>query len=235
MYQTIKLLLLSYVAMSVSSTSTSNFGHAMLPYFYHNFTQFNHGAYGGTPIPVIKAQFEYVSTMESNLENWMNGATGYRQCIGAARQLLANITKVKDANDTVLVDNATEGINVILRTLEPPLGPDQYIFDLSTEYGPFVALYKWLESRYGTKVITADIGFPVIGTASFLDPVRAVLEANSSTLNIRIAVISHVASYPSVILPVRELVELFHQYGIPVVVDGAHALGNIDINLGDMG
>ena len=37
------------------------------------------------------------------------------------------------------------------------------------------------------------------------------------------------------VLPVRELVELFHSYGIPVVVDGAHAMGNIKVDLQAMG
>lgn len=184
---------------------------------------------------MINAQYEYVATMESEISNWMNGATGYRECILSARETLSKITKAKSTNDTVLVDNATEGINVILRTLEPPLGPDQYIFDLSTEYSPFVGLYDWIEARYGTKVVTADVHFPVTGASSFVDPVKALLESQGSILNIRIAVISHISAYPSVILPVRELVDLFHSYNIPVVVDGAHALGNIDIDIGSMG
>jgi selenocysteine lyase/cysteine desulfurase len=82
--------------------------------------------------------------------------------------------------------------------------------------------------------MTADIVFPVTGPESFIDPVRLVLESQvaAGTLgNIRIAVISHISAYPSVVLPVESLVSLFHEYNIPVVVDGAHALGNIEINL----
>ena len=119
--------------------------------------------------------------------------------------------------------------------MEPALAADQYIFDLSTAYGPFTGLYEWIGEMYGTKVLTADIAFPVTGPESFLAPVRAVLQANSSTLNIRIAVISHISAYPSVVLPVKELVELFHDFKIPVAVDGAHALGNIPIDLSAMG
>jgi len=215
--------------------STAPFGHEMLPYFFHNYTQFNHGAYGGTPRPVVDAQYGYVATMESDIDPWMNSQSGYRTCIQSVREALTSMTKAKDVNDTVLVDNATEGINVILRTMEPPLGPDQFIFDLSTEYAPFAGLYEWMESRYGTKVITADIPFPVTGPESFIAPVAAMLKANASSLNIRVAVVSHIAAYPQIVLPVKELVELFHAYDIPVVVDGAHALGNIDIDLGNMG
>lgn len=215
--------------------SSVSFGHEALQYFFHNYTQFNHGAYGGTPVPVIDAQYQYVAKMEANISPWMNSATGYRQCILSAREELSKIIKASSKNDTVLVDNATEGINIILRTMEPPLGANEYIFDLSTEYSPFVELYDWLEARYGTKVLTAEVAFPVTDANSFIEPVKAMLEANTEALNIRIAVISHISAYPSVVLPVKELVELFHSYNIPVVVDGAHALGNIDINLGAMG
>lgn len=231
------LYILTFIGISLAKRDKikEDFGHDLLKYFFHNYTQFNHGAYGGTPRPVIESQYEYVAIMESDIDPWMNSASGYRTCIIDAREAIANITKVKNVNDTVLVDNATEGINVVLRTLEPPLGPDQFIFDLSTEYAPFTGLYQWIGSRYGTQILTADIHFPVTGPESFLDPVRKVLEANASTLNIRIAVITHISAYPAVILPLEELVNLFHSYNIPVVIDGAHALGNIEIDLTKMG
>ena len=81
-----------------------------------------------------------------------------------------------------------------------------------------------------------NITWPVTGPESFIEPVRSALElAASLSLNIRVAVISHISAYPSVVLPVRELVDLLHSYGIPVVVDGAHALGNIPVDIMALG
>jgi len=154
----------------------------------------------------------------------------YRACILAARNHLATMINIGNVNDTVLVDNASEAINDILRNLEPPLSADEYIFDLSTAYAPFVGFYNWLGVRQGVRTITAQIDFPVSGDESFLGPVRALL-ANSTQLNIRVAVISQIAAYPCVTLPVKALVDLFHSYNIPVVVDGAHALGNIPFDV----
>lgn len=164
----------------------------------------------------------------------MNGATGYRQCITSAKQQLATMMHIKNASDTVLVDNASEGINAVIRNLDPPLGPSDYILDLSIAYGPFKGLYQWLSSRYGIKILEVPIIWPIKGPESIIAPIIAALEANASTINIRIAIISHISAYPAVILPVKEIVELFHRYNIPVIVDGAHALGNININIEDM-
>jgi selenocysteine lyase/cysteine desulfurase len=213
------------------------FGHALRPYFFFegNYTQFNHGAYGGTPRPVIDAQFAAVARMEADIDPFMNGADGYRQCILDARATFSTLMGTP-FNDTVLVDNASEAINSILRNLEPPLSADEYILDLSTAYGPFVGLYEWLGARVGVGLLTVPIEWPVAGPEAFVAPVAAFLAANASLYNIRIAVISHISAYPSVLLPVKELVALLHAHGIPVVVDGAHALGNIPFNVvADMG
>ena len=209
------------------------FGHGLRDYFFFaaNYTQFNHGAYGSTPRPVIDAQFQAVARMEGEIDNFMNGPTGYRQCILDARATFSNMMSTP-LNDTVLVDNASEAINVILRNFEPPLTADEYLLDLSTAYGPFQGLYEWMGARNGLQVLMANVTWPVTGPESFIVPVQEALAyAAANSLNIRVAVISHISAYPSVLLPVRELVELLHAASIPVVVDGAHALGNIPIDV----
>jgi selenocysteine lyase/cysteine desulfurase len=69
--------------------------------------------------------------MEADIDTWMNAAQGYRRCIVAARRMLSDMIR-SDFNSTVLVDNASAAINVILRNMQPPLGPDDVILDLST-------------------------------------------------------------------------------------------------------
>lgn len=164
----------------------------------------------------------------------MNGANGYRQCITSAKQQLAAMMNINNSSDTVLVDNASEGINSIIRNLDPPLGSNDTILDLSIAYAPFKGLYQWLSTRYGVHVFEVPIVWPITGPESFYQPILNALQANASSLNIRVAIISHVSAYPAVILPVKELVALFHRYQIPVIVDGAHALGNIPISIADM-
>ena len=173
--------------------------------------------------------------MEADIDPFMNGADGYRACILAARRRVAGLMGTP-FNDTVLVDTASEAINAILRNFEPPLSADEVILDLSTAYGPFVGLYEWLGARQGVQLATVQINFPVTGPESFLEPLAAFLAANATRLNIRVAVISHVSAYPSVVLPVKEMVLMLRARGIPVAVDGAHALGNLPFSvLEDLG
>ena len=53
-------------------------------------------------------------------------------------------------------------------------------------------------------------------------------------LVIKLAVISHITSTPAVIYPVKRLTALFHRYGVQVLVDGAHCLGHISIDVQDI-
>ena len=73
-----------------------------------------------------------------------------------------------------------------------------------------------------------------MGSESFIDPTTSTLEANASTINICIVAISHASAYPAVILLVMQLEELCHLHKIPVIIDGAHALENIEIDIEDM-
>lgn len=40
-----------------------------------------------------------------------------------------------------------------------------------------------------------------------------------------------IESTPATVLPIAELISVAHSYGIPVLIDGAHALGNVEIDI----
>lgn len=206
-------------------------GHGMRSQFlfYPNFTTLNHGAYGATPRPVVEAQQGYVLEEEGNIESWINGASGYRGKEVVVRQMVAQYVNAS-ADDVVLIENASGAINALLRSL--PLKRGDVLLDFSTAYGPFKSFYAWLEQTMGVVVLEVPVVFPLQGPESMLQPLAATLAQNHS--QITIAVVSHVASYPGVILPVKEVIAACHAYGIPVIVDGAHAFGAIPIDIGDM-
>eukprot|EP01024_Parvocaulis_polyphysoides_P069819 TRINITY_DN8577_c0_g3_i2.p1 TRINITY_DN8577_c0_g3~~TRINITY_DN8577_c0_g3_i2.p1 ORF type:complete len:289 (-),score=46.62 TRINITY_DN8577_c0_g3_i2:252-1118(-) len=52
---------------------------------------------------------------------------------------------------------------------------------------------------------------------------------------IRFALIDHIFSFPPIVMPVKKLCALFKQYDIKVMVDGAHAIGQLPLNVPDIG
>jgi selenocysteine lyase/cysteine desulfurase len=64
---------------------------------------------------------------------------------------------------------------------------------------------------------------------SILEDLSSFLEVHGD--QIYLASFSHIASLPAIILPVKELVALCAKYGILTLIDGAHALGQIPVNV----
>ena len=48
---------------------------------------------------------------------------------------------------------------------------------------------------------------------------------------IRLAVFDHIVSKPAVVMPIKKISEIFKSRSIAFFVDGAHALGQVPINL----
>lgn len=61
--------------------------------------------------------------------------------------------------------------------------------------------------------------------------VSQTIENNPS---ITFATFCHITSAPSITLPIKELIEMAHQKDIPVMIDGAHALGQIPIDIEEL-
>jgi len=90
------------------------------------------------------------------------------------------------------------------------------------------------------KVASKSIPHPVRFLGNGTSPVdihgRPVVESVKEILTqyngqVRIAFFSHIASVPAWILPVEELARACNASGVPVFVDGAHALGQIPVDV----
>lgn len=70
-------------------------------------------------------------------------------------------------------------------------------------------------------------------TITFPTSDKKILEVMNDTLEVgtRLALFSHIPSNYPVVMPVEEMVKLCHSKGVPVLIDGAHALGSLALNL----
>jgi isopenicillin-N epimerase len=88
----------------------------------------------------------------------------------------------------------------------------------------------YLVKRDGIESVNMALVFPA-SDADLLSHTEELLKKGG----FRLAVFSHITAYPSVILPIKKLAALCHKYNVPVLVDGAHALGQIKIDVKDLG
>ena len=187
----------------------------------------NHGSFGATPVPVLEAQQRVRSRMEANPTRYFLGGE-YQSELDAARQAVAGFVGGDEAG-LVFVNNATTGVNAVLRSQEPILEPGDEIVVTDHEYNACRNAATVSASRAGARVVTAGVPFPIESSQQALDAVLAAV-----TERTRILLIDAVTSATGLVLPIAEIAAAVEP-DVRVLVDAAHAPGMIDFDVADLG
>jgi isopenicillin-N epimerase len=189
------------------------------------FLTVNHGSFGATPRSVLNAQRAWQDQMERQPSRFMN--TVYTTAIRDAAATLGTFLNA-GGSDIVFVDNATTGCNAVLRSV--PLHRGDEVMILSHAYGAVHNTVRYVTERTGARITQARIPFPNPNTDSLIAVVAAAI-----TPNTRLAVIDHITSGSAIVVPAQQIVAACHAAGVPVLIDGAHGPGQIDLDLAAIG
>ncbi len=186
-----------------------------------DFLTVNHGSFGATPKPVIAAQRIWQDQLERQPSRFMS--TVYPTVIRNAADTLAAFLNA-DGKDLVFVDNATTGCNAVLRSLM--FRPDDEILMLSHAYGAVRNAARHVAEQASARIVEAFVPFPNPTSIALVDAVKAAI-----TPRTRLAVIDHVTSGSAIVLPIQRIAAACHDAGVKILVDGAHAPGQLDLDL----
>ncbi len=189
-----------------------------------DFLTVNHGSFGATPLCVRAAQDAWRERMEAQPTRFMSQLPGL---LREAADRLGDFLGA-EGSDIAFTDNATTGCNAVLRSLA--LAPGDEILVLSHVYGAVHNAVRYVAERAGASVTEARVPFPDFTAAGVVAAV-----ADALTPRTRLAVIDHIASHSALVLPAEHIVAACHAAGVPVLVDGAHAPGQIGVNLTTIG
>ncbi len=185
----------------------------------------NHGSFGACPRPV----FEEYQRWQLELERQPVEFIGRRfdDLMRAARTALGDFVGA-DADDVVYVPNATVGLNIVARSI--PLRPGDEVLSTDHEYGALDRTWRFICSKRGAQYIRRPIALPIESADQVIEAVWSGV-----TERTRVLFISHITSPTAIIFPIRELIDRARARGITTVIDGAHAPGQIDLNLREIG
>ncbi|MFN8635459.1 MAG: aminotransferase class V-fold PLP-dependent enzyme [Chloroflexota bacterium] len=185
----------------------------------------NHGSFGACPRPV----FERYQAWQLELEQQPVEFIGRRrvELLGAARASLASYLNC-DADEVVYAPNVTAALNIVARSL--PLSEGDEILSTDHEYGALDRTWKFVCERTGARYVVQKLPYP-------LDDPDAVVEAVMAGLTPRTKVLflSHITSPTAVILPIEKLIARAKEAGLWTVIDGAHAPGQIPVDVRALG
>lgn len=188
-------------------------------------TYLNHGGYGVAPKSVMAVAAEWRARIERNPMRFMK-----EELPGAWRSAAASLAAYLGARgeDLVFVANATEGVNAVLRSLE--LHPGDEILVTELGYAAIAKAARHAALRSGAQVVEVPVPLPLSDTGSVIAAIAARLGPRT-----RLVIIDHIASSSALVMPVAEIVRLAHAAGAPVLIDGAHAPGQVPLDLAAIG
>lgn len=182
----------------------------------------NHGSFGLTPKVVLAAQTKLRAEMEAQPVRFL-GREGLQPRLRAAAADLGHFLGAA-GEDLAFVDNATTGVNAVLRSLD--LGPGDEILITDHTYGAVRNAVRFVCARSGARAVVARLPFPTGSASDIANAVTASLSDRT-----RVAVLDLVTSGSAIVMPIAPLVRACRDAGAQILIDAAHAPGMLDLDL----
>jgi isopenicillin-N epimerase len=212
---------------SAIATNLAQFGHARLADFLlaPGVDHLNHGSFGAVPRVVLDRVQDWQRQIEADADTFFR-----RDLFGLLRGAAERVAGLLGGRgqDWAFVENATAGLNAVIAALH--LAPGDELLCLSQVYGAIGNALRYHAGRAGAQVVTVEVPVPFVDPAPLFDRLAAALGPRT-----RLALFDHIVSGSAAVLPVAEMAALCRAQGVPVAIDGAHAPGQIALDVPSLG
>ena len=186
-----------------------------------DITYLNFGSFGACVKPVFEKYQQFQLELEQEPVQFItvNGP----QYIEQSKQALGEYIGC-DAKDLVFVTNPSYAVNIIAKSF--PLQKGDEILTTDLEYGACDRTWNYYCEKAGAVYKRQHIRLPLESKEDFIE--QFFKGASGKT---KLVFISHITSTTGLRLPVEEICAEAKKRGMLTFVDGAHAPGQIPINL----
>ncbi|MEE2949470.1 MAG: cysteine desulfurase [Chloroflexota bacterium] len=188
----------------------------------------DNGATSQKPQSVIDAIVEYYATTNSNVHRGVHtmsqqATDGYEGARSKVRKFL-NASKDKEI---IFTRNTTEGVNLVAHSYgRKNIGPGDDIIVSNMEHHSNIVPWQMLceENGANLKVVPIDDSGELV-----MDEYQKLLSPRTKLVSI-----THVSNALGTILPAKQIVQMAHSYGAPVLLDGAQAVPHMPVDVQDL-
>ncbi len=186
----------------------------------------NHGSFGATPRAVQRAATKFRAQMERQPVHFLQIELPplRAQALGV---LAAYINA--PADNVAFVTNATMGVNIAARALESHLRAGDEVLTTNHEYGACSNAWEAVCARTGAQYVRHALPMPDEPGGDAAALVESLW--GRVTDKTRVLYLSHITSPTALRLPIEPLVARARAAGIYTVIDGAHAPGQIALDM----
>uniref|UniRef100_A0A6M2EPS3 Aminotransferase class V domain-containing protein n=1 Tax=Populus davidiana TaxID=266767 RepID=A0A6M2EPS3_9ROSI len=204
-------------------------------------SRINNGSFGSCPQSVISSQQSFQLQFLRQPDHFYFNTL--KSSILHSRSIIKSLVNARSVDEISLVDNATTAVAIVLQNCawgftEGRFNKGDVAVMLHYAYGAVKKSVQAYVTRAGGEVVEVQLPFPVTSKEEIVSEFRKALERGKENgkKKVRLAVIDHVTSMPSVVIPVKELVKICREEGVDqVFVDAAHGIGCVDVDVRDIG
>ena len=189
-----------------------------------DYVNLENGYYCFIPQPTLNKYLEHVKRINFEGSYYMRNQLDLDKRKTAKR--LSNLVNC-DKDELAITRNTTESLDLIISGF-PWEKNDEAIFAIQ-DYGSMQEMFKLTAKRRG--IVNKIISVP---NQPENDEEIVSLYEQQITKKTKLIMVSHMINITGQILPVKKICEMAHSYNIDVLVDGAHCVGHIDVDIKDL-
>ena len=189
-----------------------------------DYVNLENGYYCFIPQPTLNKYLEHVKRINFEGSYYMRNQLDLDKRKTAER--LSNLINC-DKDELAITRNTTESLDLIISGF-PWEKNDEAIFAIQ-DYGSMQEMFKLTAKRRG--IVNKIISVP---NQPENDEEIVSLYEQQITKKTKLIMVSHMINITGQILPVKKICEMAHSYNIDVLVDGAHCVGHIDVDIKDL-
>ncbi|HLK70494.1 MAG TPA: aminotransferase class V-fold PLP-dependent enzyme, partial [Steroidobacteraceae bacterium] len=191
----------------------------------HPLVYLDSAASAQCPTPVIEAMERYVTTLHANVHRGVHSLSQWAtEAYEQSRERVRRFLNARCTREIIFVRGTTEAINLVANSYgRAHLRAGDEVLITYLEHHANIVPWQMACAANGARLRAA----PVLPDGS-LD--MAAFEALLGERT-RLVAIAHISNALGTLLPVREIVQLAHARGVPVLIDGAQAVAHAQVDV----
>jgi cysteine desulfurase / selenocysteine lyase len=185
----------------------------------------DNGATSQKPQVVLDAIANYYDHLNANIHRGVHTlSVRATESHDAARQTVKQFVNAADTREIIFVRGATEAINLVAQTYgRVHVGAGDEVLITAMEHHSNIVPWQILCEEKGAHLKVAPID----------DRGELLLDEFGSLIGPRtkIVAVTHVSNALGTVTPLREMIDIAHRHGVPVLVDGAQAVPHFAVDV----
>lgn len=186
-----------------------------------DYINLENGYYNFAPKPTLEKFIDHVKMVNYEASHYMRTVQWDNKKNVANR--LAKLVNC-DTEEVIITRNTTESLDLITGGFPWKEG-DEAIFAIQ-DYGAMQEHFKLMAKRYG--IVNKMVSIPNHPESD--EEIVALYESQINPKT-KLIMVCHMVNITGHILPIRKICDMAHRHGVEVMVDGAHCVGHIAVDM----